>query len=122
MLVRVARNYYFYGVFNTNTLKQKPPYYAVIFTSKQTNNTNGYSETADHMELLAKEQRGYLGMDHARSEIGITISYWKSLEDIARWKAQKDHLIAQQKGISEWYEHYTVQICKVERVYSFDKI
>lgn len=102
-------------------MKHHPPYYAVIFTSIQTSATAGYSETADHMETLAKEQPGYLGMDHARSEIGITISYWKTLEDIAKWKAQKEHLVAQQNGITKWYDHYTVQICKVERVYSFDR-
>ncbi|MFT5750576.1 MAG: heme-degrading monooxygenase HmoA [Flavobacteriales bacterium] len=102
-------------------MNHKPPYYAVIFTTKQTAVTAGYTETTDHMEALAKEHAGYLGMDHARSEIGITISYWETLEDIARWKAQRDHLKAQQKGIKEWYEHYTVKICKVERVYSFDK-
>jgi heme-degrading monooxygenase HmoA len=101
-------------------LDHKPPYYAVIFTTKQTTDTVGYKEASAHMESLAKEQKGYLGLDHARSEIGITISYWETLEDIARWKAQKDHLNAQAKGIQQWYEHYTVQICKVERVYSFE--
>jgi len=99
----------------------KTPYYAVIFTSLQTENTEGYGTTADLMETLASQQPGYLGMDHARSEIGITISYWETLEDIARWKSQKDHQIAQQKGISQWYKNYTVRICKVEREYSFDK-
>ena len=101
-------------------MNHKPPYYAVIFTSKQTTDTVGYNEAAALMESLAKEQKGYLGLDHARSEIGITISYWETLEDIARWKAQKDHLNAQANGIKKWYEQYTVQICKVERVYSFD--
>ncbi len=97
------------------------PYYAVIFTSVQTAITEGYSETAEHMETLASEQPGYLGIDHARSEMGITISYWKTLEDIAGWKAQKDHLVAQQKGISDWYQNYTIRVCKVEREYSFSK-
>lgn len=97
------------------------PYYAVIFTSTQTAHSEGYSETADHMEALASEQPGYLGIDHAHSEIGITISYWKTLEDIAHWKAQKEHQVAQQKGISDWYKKYTIRICKVEREYSFEK-
>lgn len=98
------------------------PYYAVIFTSTQTEHTEGYADTANHMEELAQEMPGFLGIDHARSEIGITISYWKTLEDIARWKAQKDHQVAQQKGISDWYQNYTIRICKVEREYSFSKL
>lgn len=73
------------------------------------------------METLASKQSGYLGMDHARSDIGITISYWESLEAIAQWKAQKDHLQAQQKGKETWYSQYTIRICKVEREYSFER-
>ncbi len=34
----------------------KPPYYAVIFTSTRTEGDNGYSETADRMVKLAKQQ------------------------------------------------------------------
>ena len=96
-----------------------PPYYAVIFTATQTQSLRGYNETASLMEALASKQPGYLGMDHARSEIGITISYWESLEAIAAWKAQKDHQLAQHKGKSQWYSSYTIRICKVEREYHF---
>jgi len=99
----------------------KPPYYAVIFTATQTETIEGYGETAQLMEELASQQQGYLGMDHARSEIGITISYWESLEAIARWKAQKDHQQAQHKGKTTWYSQYTIRICRVEREYHFEK-
>ena len=110
---------YFYSSLQSVLLK-KLPYYAVIFTSKQTSDTEGYAETAQLMEELAGKQPGYLGMDHARSEIGITISYWESLEAIAQWKAQKDHQLAQEKGKTQWYSQYTMRICKVEREYSFE--
>jgi heme-degrading monooxygenase HmoA len=97
------------------------PYYAVIFTNLQTNNIEGYSEMAETMELLSKKQPGYLGMEHARSEIGITISYWESLEAIANWKANIDHLEAQNLGRKQWYQWYKTRICKVEREYEFEK-
>ena len=32
------------------------------------------------MELLAEQQDGFLGIESARSQVGITVSYWKSLE------------------------------------------
>jgi len=73
------------------------------------------------MEDLASKQPGYLGIESARSDIGITISYWKSLEAIANWKANTDHLFAQQKGIKDWYSCYKVKICLVEREYDFNR-
>ncbi|RMB63489.1 antibiotic biosynthesis monooxygenase [Dokdonia sinensis] len=97
------------------------PYYAVIFTSKQTSVNRDYQMAAQHLEELAQGMSGFLGIDHARADIGITISYWKTLEDIARWKAQRDHQEAQKKGKSQWYEQYRVRICKVEREYGFDR-
>lgn len=94
-------------------------YYAVIFTSKRTEGDNGYSEMSELIEVLAKKQHGYMFMESAKSEIGITISYWESLDDIQNWKQQADHLIAQKKGRSDWYSWYNVKICKVERDYAF---
>lgn len=99
----------------------KPPYYAVIFTNLQTDQIEGYSEMADRMEALAKQQPGYLGIEHARSEMGITVSYWQSLDDIKNWKANLDHLEAQQLGRENWYSWYKTRICKVEREYEFHK-
>lgn len=102
-------------------MKTKAPYYAVIFTSTRTDGDNGYSEMAQQMEDLAKQQAGYLGIESASGEIGITVSYWDSLESIANWKANTDHLFAQQKGIQDWYTWYKVRICLVEREYDFER-
>ncbi|WP_333600178.1 antibiotic biosynthesis monooxygenase family protein [Flavobacterium sp.] len=98
-----------------------PPYYAVIFTSVRTEITEGYEEMAALMEKLAKEQDGFLGVESARNEIGITVSYWRDLESIKKWKQQTDHLQAQQKGRAVWYKNYTTRIALVEREYSFER-
>ncbi|MFL0353217.1 antibiotic biosynthesis monooxygenase family protein [Xanthomarina sp. GH4-25] len=95
------------------------PYYAVIFTSIQNENTEGYSEMAEKMETLAKSQDGFLGIESARDQIGITVSYWESLDAIKNWKQHSEHLLAQQKGRTQWYNWYHVRICKVEREYDF---
>jgi heme-degrading monooxygenase HmoA len=51
------------------------PYYAVIFSSIQTGNLEGYAEMAKKMLALAAEQDGYLGVASAHdSQLGITIS------------------------------------------------
>ncbi len=94
-------------------------YYAVIFTSIQTEYIEGYSEMAELMENLAKQQLGFLGMESARNDIGITVSYWQNLESIKNWKANLDHLVAQKIGREQWYTYYKVRICKVEREYEF---
>src|SRR5215216_5251973 len=94
-----------------------PLYYAVIFTSLRTEGDNGYAETAERMEELSKQYPGFLGIESARSEVGITVCYWSSLEAIQNWKQNMEHMIVQQKGKEKWYADYRIRICKVEREY-----
>ncbi len=97
------------------------PYYAVIFTSIRTDIDENYSEKASKMVEWAQLHEGFLGVESARNDIVITVSYWKSLEAIKNWKQNLDHLDAQQLGVSKWYEKYTVRIALVEKEYSFEK-
>jgi heme-degrading monooxygenase HmoA len=99
--------------------KSKLPYYSVIFTSTLTKTNDGYSEMANRMVELAKEQPGFIGVDSARNEIGITVSYWESLEAIKAWKNISEHKIAQTLGKEKWYKSFTLRICKVEHEYDF---
>lgn len=93
------------------------PYYAVIFTSLQNDDLEGYAAMAEKMESLAKQQDGYLGIESARDGLGITVSYWRDLESIKRWKTHLEHIEAQQQGRSQWYKSYRVRVAKVEREY-----
>jgi|SRR5215831_3765705 len=99
----------------------EPPYYAVIFSSIRTESDNGYSEAAIRMAELAETQPGFLGLESARNEIGITVSYWNNLESIRNWKNNAEHLLVQQKGKDIFYKSYKIRVCKVEREYGFDK-
>ena len=98
-----------------------PPYYAVIFTSVRTEMEKGYEDTTKRMVELAQQQDGFLGVESAREEIGITVSYWKDLDSIRKWKMNSEHLMAQQKGRTEWYKNYKTRICLVERDYDLKK-
>ena len=99
-----------------------PPYYAVIFTSRRNERaSDGYDQTAERMFELAASQPGYLGVDHACSEIGITVSYWTDLDAIAAWKAQVEHAEAQAQGRARWYNAYEMRIARVERAYGFER-
>ncbi len=95
-----------------------PPYYAVIFTSKTSENLEGYDSTSQKMLELVSQQRGFLGVESARNDIGITVSYWRDMDAIAAWRNILEHQKAQSKGKATWYSDYTVRICKVEREYS----
>ena len=97
----------------------KPPYYAVIFSSIKTDVTIGYAKMSDTMIALAKLQEGFLGMEAASNEIGITVSYWESLDAIKKWKMNTAHTEAREMGRSTWYKSFKVRICKVERDYEF---
>ncbi|MFM1878717.1 MAG: hypothetical protein RLZZ241_1583 [Bacteroidota bacterium] len=100
-------------------MKQQAGYYAVIFTSVRTAIDQDYAIMAQEMMDLAAQQPGYLGVEHAREDVGITVSYWESLDAIANWKNKAPHLLAQKLGKTAWYSHYKVRICKVEREYEF---
>lgn len=98
----------------------EPPYYAVIFTSLRTAGDAGYGDMAARMLELAAAQPGFLGVESAREEAGITVSYWESLEAIRKWKANAEHLEAQRLGREQWYGAYRVRVARVERDYGFD--
>ncbi len=96
-----------------------PPYYAVIFSSTRTSEDSGYSEMADKMVELAKQQDGFLGVESARNELGITVSYWRDLEAIKKWKENTAHSIAREKGRDIWYKSFKTRIARVESDYQF---
>ncbi len=95
----------------------RPPYYAVIFTSLRTDaDPDGYAVTAARMEALAAQQPGFLGIESARGEdgVGITVSYWDSLEAVRRWGEHAEHRLAQHLGRARWYETFQLRVCRVE--------
>jgi len=72
---------------------------------------------AERMAELAAQQPGYLGMESAREGLGITVSYWESLEAIRNWKQNAEHQEAQRRGHQQWYSSFRVRVAKVEREY-----
>jgi heme-degrading monooxygenase HmoA len=95
----------------------EPPYYAVIFTSQRSAVDDGYGAMGDRMVELASQQPGFLGVESVRDAggLGITVSYWSSLEAIAAWKANGEHRVAQRSGRARWYEHFELRVARVER-------
>ena len=101
----------------------EPPYYAAVFTSvRRTTDSSGYAAMADRMIELASEQPGFLGVESVRNAngVGITVSYWASLDAIRDWRVHAEHRVAQSQGRSTWYREYRLRICRVERDLHFN--
>ena len=101
----------------------EPPYYAVVFTSVRTpGDAEGYARAADEMTRLAREQPGFLGVESVRDAdgVGITVSYWASLEAIQAWRAHAEHRAVQRAGREGWYGAYALRVSRVERASQFE--
>ncbi len=93
--------------------------YAVIFKAKIHKLDKAYSEMAKRMRELAINKYGcteFISITEGTQEMAI--SYWKSQEQIKQWKENSEHLVAQKRGRSAWYESYNVQVVEVIREYS----
>ncbi|HEX6885710.1 MAG TPA: antibiotic biosynthesis monooxygenase [Planctomycetota bacterium] len=95
----------------------EPPYHAVIFSSLRTPGDHGYGAMAERMLELARAQPGFLGVESVRDAagLGITVSYWRDEASIAGWRRHAEHLVAQERGRSEWYAAFELRVARVER-------
>jgi len=102
----------------------EPPYVVVIFTNTRTGvDDEAYYEMAERMEELAAEQDGFLGVESARAEDGlsITLSYWRDEDAVVAWKADVEHLAAQRLGREKWYQEFALRVATVDRAYGFER-
>ena len=93
------------------------PCYAVIFASQRAHEASNYSDVAARMVELAQQSQGYLGHVSARGTdgFGITVSYWASLADIARFRAHEEHVLVQTAGRERYYTECDPRVARVER-------
>ncbi len=101
-----------------STADGEPPYWAVIFTSQRSGaDATGYGAAAARMLELAAAEEGFLGVESVRDAAGrgITISYWRDLDAIRRWRDHPEHAAVRAEGRRTWYEHFRVRVCRVER-------
>lgn len=99
----------------------EPPYYVAVFTAIRTQDQSGYGETNVRMEELVQQIPGYLGMDHAQTPGGlsITVGYFRDAEALTQWRTDAEHRAAQKRGQAAWYERYTLHVAQVERSHGF---
>lgn len=93
--------------------------YAVIFEAQTNQLDETYFTTAARMRELATSNYGCVEFTSiTKGDQEISISYWNSLEDIKKWKQDKEHSKAQERGKATWYINYQVKIVEVIRSYS----
>lgn len=98
----------------------EPPYYAVIFTTVLSEDTEGYVAMARKMFQLANQHPGCLGFEvTGDGRLGIGVSYWTDEASIRSWKADAEHQVAQELGRERWYAEYQLRVARVERDYGF---
>ena len=99
--------------------KNFSPYYAVIFITTLNDDVEEYYAMSKKMVELSKTMPGFLGIDSARTDIGITVCYWTDEESIKNWYSNSFHKEAQEKGKEQWFKSLKIRIAKVEREYGF---
>ncbi len=101
---------------------KKDTYYAVIFTATKSDFKEGYEEVAKELADFVKNQKGFISMDSFQNDKNeITVSYWKTMEDIRAWSMNERHLEAKKGGKDKWYDSFSVRICEVKREYAFGR-
>lgn len=51
----------------------------------------------------------------------VSISYWDSVEAIENWRDDERHRLAKQKGKAVWYDHFSIEICKIENSKNWER-
>ena len=94
----------------------------VIFRNRlRSEAADAYSELAPKMEELAQQQPGFLSMKTFTAPDGerVTIAAFESDEAVVAWRRHPEHREAQERGKSEFYSEYRLQVCEVVRERQF---
>lgn len=81
-----------------------------------------YLELAASLREEAANIPGFISVERFSSVVNegkmVSLSYWGTEEAISQWRSNLNHQAAQQKGITEYFEDFTIRVAKVEREYS----
>jgi heme-degrading monooxygenase HmoA len=94
---------------------------AVVFVSRRgVEYEDEYAEMAERMEVLARQQPGFVDMVSVRDPVtrqGITVAYFDDEESVAAWRRHPEHAEAQRRGIADFYDEYEVTVAAITRQY-----
>jgi heme-degrading monooxygenase HmoA len=92
--------------------------HVVIFRARIRQLDADYSATAARLRELALTRFGCLEF-HALSEGDqeVALSYWPDEASIRAWRADPEHIAAQQLGRERWYADWSVQVAEIGHAY-----
>ena len=77
-----------------------------------------YENTAQRLREIAESRYGCVGVSSfQQNNEELTLTYWESAEDIAAWRRDPEHIMAQRIGAEKWYEWYLIQVATIDRAY-----
>jgi heme-degrading monooxygenase HmoA len=81
-----------------------------------------YDAEAARMVALAAAQPGYISFKSYAADDGevVAISEWEDEAAARAWGRHAEHLVAQGRGRTHYYENYTLFACASPRIHSFD--
>jgi heme-degrading monooxygenase HmoA len=97
--------------------------YLVVFRNRKRADIDqaAYDADGDAMELLAREQPGFVSFKGYAAEDGeeLALSEWVDEAAALAWRRVAEHSAAQQRGRSDYYEDYTLFTCNEPRIHRF---
>jgi heme-degrading monooxygenase HmoA len=100
-----------------------PPYYAVTTVTELAPgfDVEAYMKLGEELYARAGGIGGFLGLEaFFDGGASIAVSYWESLEAIARWRADARHGAAKQAAKTRWFGATITRIARVEADYGFN--
>ncbi|MCX8506963.1 MAG: antibiotic biosynthesis monooxygenase [Alphaproteobacteria bacterium] len=90
----------------------------VIFRAKLKLIDEDFEKTGQRMRDIAESRYGCVGVtSFQQNNEELTLTYWESAEDIAAWRRDPEHIMAQRIGAEKWYEWYVIQVATIDRAY-----
>lgn len=81
-----------------------------------------YVPHAERMAERAVRAPGFAAAKDFVADDGerLALVEWESAEELARWRADAEHALAQEAGRTTYYAHYQIQVCAELRTSRFD--
>jgi heme-degrading monooxygenase HmoA len=79
-----------------------------------------YGALGARMYEIVSGMAGFLSAEFFSAEDGqeLTIARFESEQALTAWREQPEHLVAQHRGLAEFYASVEVQICELVREYA----
>ena len=93
--------------------------FVVIFRSVLKPDVEGYAEWAEKMLERVQRVDGFVASQSFRDESGqgVTLSYWRDKQAIARWSQDEQHRLAKSFGKQNAYSTWQIEVCQIEQAW-----